>query len=159
MSCKCSKQEILKVKIKKLTQDAVIPSYAKPNDAGMDMTCVKINKTKDYTEYETGISMEIPEGYAGFLFPRSSNSKVDHLLCNSVGVVDPDYRGPINFRFKNVKNEQGITEFINIPPSHYNVGDRVGQIIILPFPKIQFEETDELSETERGEGGFGSTNK
>ena len=78
----------IEIKIKKLHPDAVIPSYATKNDAGMDMTAIVINTTENYIEYDTGIAMEIPEGYVGLLFPRSSNSQKDLLMCNSVGVVD-----------------------------------------------------------------------
>ena len=134
------------VNIKKLVPEAGIPSYAKPGDAGMDMTCVKYNVTEQYIEYETGLSMEIPEGHVGLLFPRSSNSKMGLLMCNSVGVIDSGYRGPINFRFKQVGSGNS-----------YMVGDRVGQIIIIPIPEIQFCETYELSDSERGVDGFGSS--
>jgi dUTP pyrophosphatase len=85
------------------------------------------------------------------LFPRSSNSKKDLLLTNSVGVIDSGYRGEVELRFKPIFNNKSE----NI--STYDVGDRVGQIMILPYPKIQFVETDKLSESERGDGGFGST--
>jgi dUTP pyrophosphatase len=136
----------MQIKIKKLHENAVIPVYAKPGDAGMDMTCTNVNVAGQYWEYETGISMEIPEGYVGLLFPRSSNSKYALLLCNSVGVIDSGYRGPINFRYKQVGSG-----------ARYNIGDKVGQIMLLPYPKIQFVEAVELSDTERGEGGFGST--
>lgn len=138
----------MQVKLKKLHPDAVLPTYAKPGDAGMDMVCTAVNVTDDYWEYETGVSMEIPEGYAGLLFPRSSNSKFALLMCNSVGIIDSKYRGPINFRYKQVGSG-----------ARYNKGDRVGQIMIIPYPQVQFVEVDELSETERGEGGFGSTGK
>mgnify|MGYP003522542292 CR=1 FL=1 len=138
----------MQVKLKKLHPDAVLPTYAKPGDAGMDMVCTAVNVTDDYWEYETGISMEIPEGYVGLLFPRSSNSKFALLMCNSVGIIDSKYRGPINFRYKQVGSG-----------ARYNKGDRVGQIMIMPYPQVQFVEVDELSETERGEGGFGSTGK
>jgi dUTP pyrophosphatase len=138
----------MNVKIKKLDTQAAIPSYAKDGDAGMDLTCVEVNVTDDYYEYKTGLAMEIPEGYVGLLFPRSSNSKKGLLLANSVGVVDSGYRGEIMFRYKYLGHGD-----------RYNVGDRVGQIMIIPYPNITFEEVDTLNETERGEGGFGSTNK
>ena len=164
----------MQVKIKKLRDDAVIPKYAKPGDAGMDITATE----KFYDEYgnvtyKTGIAMEIPEGYVGLLFPRSSNSKMDLLLANSVGVIDSGYRGEIMFKFKPspiYRNPDPYTinkvndyDYIDLPERNsdesYNVGDRVGQIIIIPYPKIEFVEVDELSSTERGEGGFGSTNE
>jgi len=147
--CKCKEKEVVKVKIKKLHENAVVPSYAKDGDAGMDMTCVELERTKDFIEYKTGIAMEIPEGYMGLLFPRSSNSKKDLLMCNSVGIVDAGYRGPINFRFKRVPDE------FNRSKNIYELGERVGQIVILPFPQIEFEEVEELNTTERGENGFG----
>ncbi len=144
-------ESVVKVPIKKLSPDAVIPTYSKDGDAGMDLTAVSKEITDDYISYKTGLSFEIPKGYVGLLFPRSSNSKKDLLLTNSVGVIDSGYRGEVELRFKTILN--GKMENI----STYNVGDRVGQIMILPYPKIQFVETDKLSESERGDGGFGSS--
>lgn len=150
---------MLNVNIKKLAPEAVVPSYAKPGDAGMDLTAT----SKSYDEhgnvcYGTQLAFEIPEGYVGLLFPRSSNTKKDLLLGNSVGVLDSGYRGEVVFKFKpsatlDIKKEVGIGTFYN-----YEIGDRIGQIIILPYPKVQFNVVDELSSTERGTGGFGSTN-
>lgn len=140
----------MKVKIKKLVENAVIPSYSKPGDAGMDLTAIsyKYDKSTNFChEYGTGLSIEIPEGYVGLLFPRSSIYKYDLLLSNHVGVIDSGYRGEIKFKFKSRFIESEI----------YKIGDRIGQIIILPYPQIEFEEVTELSETERGEGGYGST--
>jgi dUTP pyrophosphatase len=144
-------ESIVKVSIKKLSPNAIIPTYSKDGDAGMDLTAVSKEITDDYISYKTGLSFEIPKGYVGLLFPRSSNSKKDLLLTNSVGVIDSGYRGEVELRFKTILN--GKLENI----STYNVGDRVGQIMILPYPKIQFVETDKLSESERGDGGFGSS--
>jgi len=150
---------MLNVNIKKLAPEAVVPSYAKPGDAGMDLTAT----SKSYDEhgnvcYGTQLAFEIPEGYVGLLFPRSSNTKKDLLLGNSVGVLDSGYRGEVVFKFKpsatlDIKKEVGIGTFYN-----YEIGDRIGQIIILPYPQVQFNVVDELSSTERGTGGFGSTN-
>ena len=138
----------MKVKIKKLHSDAVIPTYAKQGDAGMDLTAVQWNTTERYVEYDTGLSMEIPEGHVGLLFPRSSVSKTNLVLANCVGVVDSGYRGPVKLRFK---------ELSGPPGGRYKQGDRVGQIIIMPVPSFEFEEVEELNNTDRGEGGFGST--
>lgn len=77
------------VNIKKIHPNAVIPAYSKPGDAGMDVTAVSVRETEDFIEYDTGLAIEIPKGYVGLLFPRSSNSKYDLQLCNSVGVIDP----------------------------------------------------------------------
>ena len=138
----------MKVKIKKLHPDAVIPKYAKLGDAGMDLVAVSEtwNDTNTMVTYDTGLSIEIPEGYVGLLFPRSSIVKTELELANSVGVIDSGYRGPIMFKFR--YNTEGMV---------YDVGDRVGQIIIMPYPQVEFEEVEELSTSERGEGGFGST--
>ena len=139
----------MKVKIKKLSHDAKIPKYAKMGDACMDLYAVsyEIDKCGNHT-YNTGIAVEIPEGYVGLVFPRSSISKTyDMSLRNSVGVIDSGYRGPLILKFAGSLNRTG----------RYLAGDRVGQLMILPYPQIEFEEVDELSDSERGSGGFGST--
>ncbi|HAI39011.1 MAG TPA: dUTP diphosphatase [Maribacter sp.] len=136
----------MKVKIKRLHEDAVIPKYAKPGDAGMDITAISFKRDKDILSYDTGIAIEIPNGYVGLIYPRSSVYKTGLRLCNSVGVIDSGYRGEIKFKFQASKRA--------VP---YKVGDRIGQLIIVPFPQIEFEEVHELSSTERGEGGYGST--
>ena len=167
----------MEVKIKKLDQKAVIPKYAKPRDAGMDLTAT----SKFYDEfgnvcYGTGIAFEIPEGFVGLLFPRSSICKQTITLSNAVGVLDSGFRAEVSFKFKpsvvflDDSEESTISEGFdyiaagkNYPDdpdnvhSDYEIGDRIGQIIILPYPKIEFVEVDELSETERGTGGYGST--
>ncbi len=139
----------LNVKIKKLDPNAVIPIYSKFGDAGMDLTVTKIitQSTYDIT-YGFGIAIEVPVGYVGLVFPRSSIRKMELLLSNSVGVIDSGYRGEIQATFKKVEGLDG---------SYYKVGERAAQIMIIPYPKVSFIETDELSSTERGDGGFGST--
>ena len=141
----------MKVKIKKLHYDAVIPTYAKESDAGMDLVATKIisNTTFDVT-YGTDIALEIPEGFVGLVFPRSSIRKYELILSNSVGVIDSGYRGEIQATFK---KENGLDSLA------YKVGDRICQLIIIPYPSIEFEEVNELNNTERGAGGFGSTGK
>ena len=169
---------MVEVKFKKLSDKAVIPTKAHPTDAGFDMTAVKVNITENYIEYETNIALEIPEGYMGLLFPRSSNSKKDLLLANSVGVVDSHYRGDVKFRFKRIfmpvmqevmvapptgdiltdaKNTRKVPGLAYRDDHIYKVGDKVGQLIILPYPEINLVETDELYETDRGDAGFGSS--
>lgn len=139
----------MKIKIKKLHKDAVIPSYAKPGDAGMDLTAVSAtNDDGKHITYKTGLSIEIPTGYVGLLFPRSSVYKTNMFLSNSVGVIDSGYRGEIMLKYS-FSHDSKI----------YSIGDRVGQIIILPYPKVEFEETQTLSSSERGTGGYGSTGK
>ena len=142
----------MQVNIKKLHDNAVIPVYSKPGDAGMDLTAISISKDDHGNiTYGTGLAIEIPEGYVGYIFPRSSNSKTDLYLTNHVGVIDSGYRGEIMFKFR------PIPSLINA--KIYQVGDRVGQLIIMPIPTITFFEVQELSNSERGEGGFGSTGK
>ena len=142
------------VKICKLSENAVIPTYAHPGDAGMDVVATSVNVTDDYIEYGTGLSFEVPEGYCMLIFPRSSNSKKDLILANSVGILDSTYRGELKLRFK--KCYQPVIYGL-VAKTIYDVGDKVGQIMILPYPQINFTEVDFLSETERGDGGFGST--
>ena len=141
---------MIDVKIRKVHPDAVIPFRAHATDAGMDVTAISMEMTEDYVEYDTGLQFQLPEGYAMLIFPRSSNSKKDLLLCNSVGILDAGYTGNLKLRFK--LTTEGYTEKI------YNPGDKVGQIVIIPYPEINFIETEVFNETERGDGGFGSTN-
>ena len=144
----------MKVKIKKLSENAVIPTYAKEGDAGMDVVATRIiNETLDSITYGTDIALEIPEGFVGLVFPRSSIRKTNLQLSNSVGVIDSGYRGEIQATFKKI---QGIS---NNALDNYKVGDRIFQLMVIPHPTIQFIEVNELSSTERGEGGFGSTGK
>jgi len=137
------------VKFKKIHPLAPSPSYAKEGDAGMDLTATDIIKNEAFQiVYGTGIAVEIPEGYVGLVFPRSSIRKYDLSLTNCVGVIDSGYRGEIQATFR---KERGVSSKI------YEVGDRICQIIILPYPTIHFVETNELSDSERGTGGHGST--
>src|SRR6478609_540621 len=132
----------MKVKIKKLDEKAVIPFYSKEGDAGMDLTAI----AQYYDEYgnivyNTGISLEIPQGYVGLLFQRSSVCKYATTLTNAVGVIDSGYRGEILFKYK-------PTPYYHNKPElkyTYEVGDKVGQIMIIPYPQIEFEETGELA--------------
>ena len=148
----------MKVRIKKLHENAVVPAYAKEGDAGLDFTAVEISKDNvGNITYHTGLAVEIPQGYVGLLFPRSSISKKQQFLTNGVGVIDSSYRGEIMAKFKPVMGTYD-TILDLFESNEYQVGDRIVQMIILPYPQIEFEEVEELSETERGYGGFGSTN-
>ncbi len=142
----------MEVKIKKLDKNAIIPKYAKNGDAGMDLTATsKWYDDDNNVCYGTGIAMEIPKGYVGLVFPRSSNAKQDLILSNSVGVIDSGYRGEITVKFKIVEGRPLAKD--------YNIGDRVCQIIIIPYPNIEFVEVSDLSKTDRGDGGYGSSGK
>lgn len=173
--------ETLIVKIKRLTENAVIPTYAHATDAGMDLVATSKAIGKDgIVIYGTGIAVEIPKGYVGLVFPRSSNCKKDLLLTNSVGVIDSGYRGEIMFKYvptsslvvfhnladrlKLVLHREFSLSIIGSPVyrlhgKEYNIGDRVGQLIIIPYPKVEFEEVGELSDSDRGANGYGSTGK
>lgn len=182
----------MKIKIKKLNDKAVIPTYAHATDAGLDLTATSIKHDfeKDVFIYGTGLAVEIPEGYVGLLFPRSSNRFTEAYMTNHVGVIDSGYRGEILVCYKNrtitdianrisdiavnlydlidknnkFSNCDGLAENIseinrNAVKQPYNVGDRIAQLIIIPYPYIEFEELDELSNTDRGANGHGSTGR
>ena len=141
---------ILSVKIKKLHSNAIIPTYSKDGDAAMDFFATEIiSQTPDRIVYGTGVAMEVPKGFVGLLFPRSSIRKYDLSLANSVGILDSGYRGEIQFTFNRLNTKSAL----NV----YKIGERIGQIMILPHPTINFIESEELSDSERGEGGHGST--
>ena len=136
----------MRIRVKKVHPDAVIPKYAHFGDAAVDLVAVK--KWEDDNGnvcYGTGLAMEIPHHHVGLLFPRSSVSKTDLRLCNAVGVIDAGYRGEIMLKFDKNGNKE------------YNVGDRVGQLMLVPIPSIQFVQVANLPQSDRGLGGFGST--
>ena len=136
------------VKIKRLHKDAVMPSYSKDGDAGLDLTAVSAEQIDtEHVKYNFGLAMEIPAGYVGLIFPRSSCYKQRQLLSNAVGVIDSGYRGELS------------AVFLGTTLEGYKQGDRVAQIIIMPYPKINFIPVEKLSNTERGTGGYGSTGK
>ena len=151
----------MQVKIKKLSPDAVIPKYAKDGDAGLDLVATsKLSNTSFQVSYGTGLAMEIPKGFVGLVFPRSSIRNTELQLSNSVGVIDSGYRGEIQATFNKIFGSEGMYDEAKIPTTEfYKVGDRIAQIMIIPHPTIEFNEVDELSDSERGEGGFGSTGK
>ena len=143
----------MEVKFKKVHSDATIPSYAHDGDAGLDLTAVSFTQEYDRSGklvlvYHTGIAVEIPEGYVGLLFMRSSVSKYSVSMTNAVGVIDCIYRGEIMVKMKLT------TDAI---PTIYQPGEKIAQLVIVPYLKAELNEVEELSETERGEGGFGST--
>lgn len=138
----------MKIKIKKLHPNAVTPFYATEGSAAMDLTAVS-NEYIDteHIKYNFGLAFQIPKGKVGLIFPRSSCYKQKQLLSNCVGVIDSDYRGEIS------------AVMIGTSKSSYTTGERVAQIMFIDAPQIEFVETDELSTSERGEGGYGSTGK
>lgn len=152
----------MEIRFKKLNPEAKTPYKAIDIDAGFDLFCTSVEETTNFIQYNTGIAVEIPEGYVGLIFPRSSVTKYDLMLKNSIGVIDASYRGEIMCRFQGIdatKYRVGDKKQIIYGENKYNVGDRVAQIVFLELPKITLIEADELSETERGSGGFGHTGK
>lgn len=196
----------MQVKVKKIQDNAVIPTYAHVGDVGMDLTAISVeyDPSKDMYIYHTGLAFESDFNYGQFLFPRSSNRKTDAYLCNHVGIADSAiYRGEIMLCFKNrtsikevfeqnlnnlfrVAIEESLakgskaedallnaieavnemrTKFesdkdkIALDYAPYKVGDRIAQMVFLQYPTVELVEVSELSETERGTNGFGSTDK
>ena len=140
---------MLEIKFKKLVETAKMPTKAHPTDAGADLTAVSREWNEEYGcwIYGTGIATEIPEGYVGLVFPRSSIRKYTLSQCNAVGVIDSSYRGEIMVSYKLTSDVEKI----------YNIGDKIAQLIILPYPEVSYTEVESLSETDRGENGHGSS--
>ena len=200
------KENILEIKVKKLDERAVIPSYAHNGDVGMDMIAIDVeyDEKNDMYIYHTGLAFESDFNVGQFLFVRSSNCKTDAYLCNHVGIADSAiYRGEIQFRFKNresIENlayREAMKQFIfslnmtsrmdstlklnkhielasemyndvekdvkerakKLEFAPYEVGDKIGQMVFNFYPTVKLNVVEELSSTDRGEGGFGSTGK
>ena len=142
----------MKIRIKKLNENAIIPTYGTSYSAGADLYALLDSITEiephQTTLVHTGISVEIPEGYCGLIFARSGlASKRGLAPANKVGVIDADYRGEIMVALHNHSEIPATVEPF----------ERIAQLAIVPFLKAEFEESDELSDTVRGAGGFGST--
>ena len=143
------------MKIKRLDKKAIVPTRGSEYAAGYDLyAAFKEEKITiwphDTIMIDTGWSMEIPEGYFGAIFARSGLAAKQGLRpANCVGVIDSDYRGPVKVALHNDTQEHQIV----------HQGDRIAQLVIMPYKSIEFEEVDELDDTTRGEGGFGSTGK
>ena len=145
----------MELKFKKLNEKAVLPTRAHSTDAGLDLTTYGFTQEVDASGklvlvYHTGLAVEIPEGYMGLLFMRSSVANKSLTLTNAVGVVDSGYRGELMGKFK------VTTDSI---PTVYQEGERVMQLIVLPYPKMEPIFADELSDGDRGENGYGSSNE
>ncbi len=167
----------MEIKVKKLHENAKMPYRAYESSAGFDLYATTIDYDNNgNVVYGTGLAFEIPKGHVGFLFPRSSNAKKDLLLSNSVGVIDSDYRGEVTFKFKSTINTVNPIKLLwciikhklfgskNFSLKHfcihryeYSIGDRIGQLIIMPYPSVEYIESETLNETRRGSGGYGSS--
>lgn len=134
----------MEVKFKRVAEDSIPPMRMSSGAAGFDLTASSKHVSTKFITYDTGIAFQIPEGYVGLVFPRSSVYKKGLALSNSVGVIDSDYRGTVKLKFRRVA------------AGDYDVGDRIGQIVFMPI-LTELSEVGELEGTDRGEGGFGST--
>lgn len=142
------------LKFKKLVENAKVPNKATSGSNGFDLTATSKEWHDEFQAYVygTGIAVEIPKGYVGLLFPRSSVRKYALAMANCVGIIDSDYRGEIMATFRPTNPYQGKV---------YNVGDKYCQLVVVPSPEFEIKEVDELSDTERGTKGHGEadTNK
>lgn len=141
----------IKIDIKKLSDTAIIPSYQTEYSAGADLYSdsddVEINPGETFL-VSTGIAVAIPVGYVGLVYARSGLATKKGLApANKVGVIDSDYRGEIKVSLHNHSNEARVVE----------KGERIAQIVFTPYIQGMFNEVDELDDTQRGAGGFGST--
>lgn len=148
------------IKIKTTHPNAVIPQYGRSGDGAFDLTAVSYEFKDGRHVYDIGLAFEIPHGFVGLVFPRSSICKYDLRLTNGVGIIDSNFRGSVKAIFENdgFHIQSGIRTKINIEPKEiYRVGDRVAQMMILPYPEISFIQVNELSSTDRGSQGWGSS--
>lgn len=148
--------EKIKIKVKKLTEESVLPEQATVGSAGFDLrACLGdsasiVIKPNEKVKVNTGLAFQLPENYVMIIAPRSSSGiKKGLMLQNTIGVLDYDYRGECFLFLKNTGVED--TEILN--------GERIAQAVILPYPIVSLEEVEELDETVRGVGGFGSTGR
>lgn len=139
----------LPIKFKRIHPKAQIPKKQHKQDAGYDLTAVSVSYgINRQVIYGTGLCVQIPDGYVGKIYPRSSIRKLSLTLSNSVGIIDAGYTGEIQVTFR----QHDLSEI-------YNSGDRIAQLVIEKLIPVEFIEVDELDETERGAGGHGSTGK
>lgn len=145
----------MELKIKRLSDKAIMPIRAHKSDAGLDLTTTSI--TSEINEcgqfilvYHSDIAVEIPDGYVGLLFPRSSIAKKSIQFTNAVGVIDSGYRGEIMAKVRNTSGDS--------VPAVYKVGEKFAQLVIVPYVSdITITETTELQDSDRGAGGYGSS--
>lgn len=143
-----SGQELL---VEKLAPRAVLPTRAHEHDAGWDLTAtwLKIDEDSDIITYGTDLAVAIPVGHVGLLCSRSSISRIGLILANGVGIIDAGYRGELLLKFRRA----------NLTQTFYHVGDRVGQLVVVPLTTLTMREGMVSRDTARGDGGFGSTGR
>lgn len=138
----------MEVRFKRLKPTAMMPTKAHNDDAGYDLYVSRCGYEHELWVCHSDIAFEIPAGHVGLVFPRSSVTNTDMRLANCVGVIDAGYRGEVSAKFDCHGNGK-----------RYFGGDRFAQLIIMPIPDITLTEADQLTDTERGDGGYGSTGK
>lgn len=143
-----------KLKVKRLTDTAKLPTYAYARDGNVcfDLYVDDVNETHGGKVFtcDTGLSVEVPQGYAMMIYSRSGHGFKNNMrLANCVGVLDSGYRGPVMVKLTCDRQIQYVPK----------VGDRIAQAMLIPVPVVTFEEVTELSDSERGEGGFGSSGR
>lgn len=140
---------MINVKIKKLHTDAIMPTYGSDGAACFDLHCIGSAYVDSYYVFDTGLAFEIPEGHVMLVFSRSGHGfNNDIRLANCVGVIDHDYRGDVKVKLRCDSLRGGLA---------VKRGDRIAQAMIIPYPKVGFVWAVELSDTDRGACGFGST--
>lgn len=144
----------MKIRYRLLSENAKVPTRGSTEAAGWDLYVTDYEELPgNLIRYSTGLSIEIPRGYVGLIFPRSSIFKLPLALSNAVGVIDSDYRGEIKFVFRRLPKELNNL----FDPDRYKIGERAGQLVVVKHEELEFEEAQSLSETDRGGAGFGST--
>ena len=144
------KKKPITIKYRKLHPDAKAPKQGQYGDAGFDFSVLSVEPIKGEKAViiHSGICVEIPYGYQGELRARSSVHKTNTILSNGVGTIDAGYRGEVKGVF-----------YLNGNDNPFEIGDRFAQLVIMPAPPVKYVEVEELSESERGENGYGSTGK
>ena len=132
----------------KLKEGAKMPTKAHANDAGFDLYCDSISWDNGRMICGTGVHAQIPEGFVGLVTPRSSIRSTAHMMANSVGVIDAGYIGEISVTFR-----------VSGTGRMYEIGERVAQLLVIEIPEVSLTQVENLEQTERGEGGHGSSGK
>jgi dUTP pyrophosphatase len=157
----------MQIKVKKLCDEAILPCKATSSDAGYDVVAIDDGIVDDlgFIQYKTGIAIEPDKGYHVEIFPRSSISKYDLVLANSIGLVDNGYRGEILVRFKPtlrfMQTPMSVNAYTVVPDvlRKYKKGDKIAQLVVRETIHADFEFVSDLETTDRGTGGFGSTGR
>lgn len=145
---------MIQVKVKKMFDDVTLPEYATPGSACFDIKSYGVEDANQLTAlHKTGLQFEVPDNHVMLVFSRSGHGFKDNVrLANCVGVIDSDYRGELK-----VKHTLDVGTYHEKPAVRYGKGDKIAQGMVIPYEQVKFFISDELSTTERGEGGFGST--